>query len=238
MLMSFEPGQGVVWRRRNLNDVSYGIVMGEARGGLEVAPVCEADADTTCYDEDGAKYSLDHHNVRIQGCPPPFTQVWLEHSDYGLYVNADPSARVYFDKDAILARGLDVVDGGKLVPQPVLDVIRNHPWPEKDHSMRDIVKLDADLYLVHGRVIGCLDPGLFDADTPEGKAILIDVADRTCRSRVCPRSYGPLTVFYFCKAPKITGGRFLMANQEHFIKLPDAVKVILRKELPEYADEF
>lgn len=102
----------------------------------------------------------------------------------------------------------------------------------------DIVKLDTDLYLVHGCVIGCLDPGLFNADTPEGRAVLIDVADNTCRDRMCPRFYGPVTVFLFRKAPSITRGRYLLANQKHIVKLPESVRVILRKELSEYADEF
>lgn len=102
----------------------------------------------------------------------------------------------------------------------------------------DIVELDTDLYLVHGRVIGCLDPGLFNADTPEGRAVLVSVADNMCGHSMCPKRHELLTVFLFRKVPKITGGRYLLANQKHFMELSDNVKVILRQELPEYANKF
>lgn len=102
----------------------------------------------------------------------------------------------------------------------------------------EIKKLDTDLYLVHGRVIGSADPGMFDADTPEGRAVLIDVADNTCGSPMCPGHDDPLAAFLFTKAAPQVGGRFFMASLKHFRELPAQAREILRKEFPDHADEF
>ncbi len=104
--------------------------------------------------------------------------------------------------------------------------------------MNDIKSLGERYWLVHGKVLGfpdgCMDGGL----TEEKRAAMVDVADNTCGSPMFPRRDVPCYAACFKHAPASTGKRFVFVGQPHFRELPDPVKEILRREVPEHASEF
>ena len=101
--------------------------------------------------------------------------------------------------------------------------------------MDGIMKLADDLYLVNGKVIEGLDHGMFES--PEGQAGLKKLGN--LGGRYSPASHGALTVFGVgLNNDPGSKAAYTMASQRHFSSLPDDVKEILRKELPDHASEF
>lgn len=103
--------------------------------------------------------------------------------------------------------------------------------------MEELRCLGDNVYMAYGNVVRVKDPDV-DAATEEGRVDVLSFAKNLFGGKFSPRPWGPLTAGVML--PKVDGpnGKKHVVSCVHFSALPDGAKDILRKELPEYADQI
>lgn len=131
----------------------YGIVMracDEYLAVVQVLPKSSYDARSICYNEPDAKYDLHRDNVKLRGCPPPFTDL-ISRSDKGVFAYANMKKLHKLSKEKCEEYDVKLVDDGFLLTDDMMRELRNHPWNddlhlEKSGSIRNTGRIYGERY--------------------------------------------------------------------------------------------
>lgn len=108
-----------------------------------------------CYDELGAEYPRDKDNVRLQDCPPPFSDVTHLPGNLFAYAALDDMQKLLvFDEEKCKKYHVEIVDEGKKISKRDMKNVLNHPWIDQlqkqklhDARSRGIAELESRLGL-------------------------------------------------------------------------------------------
>lgn len=101
----------------------------------------------------------------------------------------------------------------------------------------EIKDLGQDTFLAGKKIIKAGIPGMFDLSIPADQEELARISENLYTGGFEKPCFGPLTVCVLYPVRQGSGRKAKYdENQMHPGYLPDNVKAVLRKEMPEYAD--
>ena len=138
--MNIRPGQGF---ERTISGVRgprpvYGLVLAVDEQYVTYAPVIDSNECGVCrrsYDERGASYQTDKDNVRLNDCPPPFSEIGSVHFREG-----DSKSKVMAMADmrhlssvslCDFMETCQIVDNGARISEKDFGRVLHHPWPRQ-----------------------------------------------------------------------------------------------------------
>lgn len=152
-MLRIEPKQGISWLERG-NGLRFGLVLESDDNGVIVVEAFPFNGFVRCHDDKGATRD-DEHNVRLKGCPPPFTRISTDSGATGRTDGAGYVVAGISDRLQISSRDFDmlhvrVIDDGAEISDELMDEVLYHPWddgPQKEISIsRDRAKSAADFF--------------------------------------------------------------------------------------------
>ena len=162
--MNIEVGQG--FKGYSSGRPIYGLIIGNTNNNIEfirVVPVNFKDAlnktrHRYSYDEADAVYNRDKDNVRLESCPPPFsdfgTVVSRVHGDMSNSMALANMDRTYhISLDSFLTNKWEILDNGAKVSDFDMSRVFYHPFPrdtQMERRLKDImeVSLDDDVHMM------------------------------------------------------------------------------------------
>ena len=144
-IADLEPGQALSWTERSrLGSAKITVLVVETDGKTAItAPIAKSSKLTRCFDEPGAIWPDDRHNVRAKDSPDIFTAL-RRSLGYDPVVDADPAHRKTI-RDEDLAATIDErhpygktetvrVDGKAKTAEIVVEQTKHHPWPRQSEK--------------------------------------------------------------------------------------------------------
>lgn len=137
-LCDFEVGHGIIYTKMNEHrDLIpfYGLVVGVSDKDISFVVVLNIIRrlpngndiyKVLCYDDADAVYEKHKDNVRLRGCPPPFSLLTKGKKEN---VYAQAGKIEHFTEEELIKYRVDILDDGAKVSDDVIKEILCHPFP-------------------------------------------------------------------------------------------------------------